>query len=116
MSQLEERLLANSAFYEELLIVEDELVDEYFADELANSERESFETHFMLAPERQQKARFARNLKKYVSATRAAHSHEDIAIETSEVANEVSESPPRTRSFFFFLPFQDSKDMGDTMY
>ena len=35
MSQLEERLLANSAFYEELLIVEDELVDEYFADELA---------------------------------------------------------------------------------
>ena len=105
---LEERLLTDSAFYEELLIVEDEIIDEYFAGELSQPERESFETHFLLAPERQEKARFARTLKKYVSAAGAAQPREDIAIEeASEDASEVGEPPPKKQVFFSFLPFQN---------
>src|ERR1700682_2490180 len=66
-SKVEERLLTDGEFYQELLIVEEELIDRYLSGELSESERESFEPHFLLPPERQQKLRFARSLKKYVS-------------------------------------------------
>jgi hypothetical protein len=107
LPQVEERLLTDSAFYEELLIVEDELIDEYFAGDLSQSEREGFETHFMLAPERQGKARFARTLKKYVSVAGAAMPHKDItAEESSEDVSEVAAPPPK-KTFFSFLPFRN---------
>lgn len=64
LAPLEERLLTDSPFYEELLIVEDELIDEYLNDELSQAERENFETHFLAPPERRQKVGFARTLKK----------------------------------------------------
>ena len=77
-----------------------------FADELANSERERFETHFMLAPERQQKARFARNLKKYVSSLGTAQPYEDTAnVESSAGEAEVTEPPAKKGPAFSFLPF-----------
>jgi hypothetical protein len=65
--QVEERLLTDDKFYQELLIVEDELVDEYVADQLTDSEIQSFESHFLNTSERREKLRFARNLKKYVA-------------------------------------------------
>lgn len=65
--QLEERLLTDSAFYEELLIAEDDLIDEYLEGELSPSEQRNFEEHFLLTPERQKKLRFAGALKKYVA-------------------------------------------------
>jgi hypothetical protein len=105
---LEERLLTDAAFYEELLIVEDELIDQYLSGELPESERASFETHFLLAPERQERVRFARTLKKYMSAAAVSQSHEDTATEeSSEHASEVAEPPPKKRPFFSFLPFQN---------
>jgi len=66
-SQLEERLLTDNVLYEELLIVEDELIDQHLAGRLAAAEQKSFESHFLNAPERQRKLRFARSLQKYVS-------------------------------------------------
>jgi hypothetical protein len=68
LAQLEERLLSENELYEELLIAEDELIDQYLSNQLSNSERATFELHFLVTPERQQKIRFARTLKRYVSA------------------------------------------------
>jgi hypothetical protein len=66
-TEVEARLLTDREFYDELSIVEDELVDQYLGGALSDSERASFESHFVVSPERQQKVRFARALKKHVS-------------------------------------------------
>ena len=68
---VEERLLADDEFYQQLLVVEDELVDQYLAGLLPGSEREPFENYFLASPQRRQKLRFTRNLKKYVSRAEA---------------------------------------------
>ena len=68
---VEERLLGDDEFYQQLLVVEDELVDQYLAGLLPDSEREQFETYFLATPERREKLRFTRNLKKYVSSAEA---------------------------------------------
>jgi len=66
------RLLTDHQFYEELSIVEDELIDRYLGGTLSDSDRESFESHFVSSYERQQKVRFARALRKRVSVTQTA--------------------------------------------
>jgi hypothetical protein len=67
-AQFEERLLTSDEVFEELVIVEDELIDEYLREELPASDRESFESHFIAAPEHLTKLRFARTLRKYLAA------------------------------------------------
>ena len=79
-SQIEERLFTDGAFYEELLIAEDELVDDYLAGELSGSDRERCETHFLLTPERQQKIRFALAFKEYVGAAVATQPDNSIGV------------------------------------
>jgi hypothetical protein len=107
LSDLEERLLVDAEFYEELSIVEEELIEEYLRSELLVADRQSFETHFMAAPERREKLRFARALNKHVNAIEASHPHEDAAAESPlELATEVAKPPPKQRRFFSFLPFQ----------
>ncbi len=60
--ELEERLLIDSELYEELLIAEDELVDQFLSGEMSDAERET-----VRAPGRQEQLLFARTLKEYVS-------------------------------------------------
>lgn len=67
--RLEERLMTDGEIYQELLVAEDELVDQYVAGQLSDSDTQSFETYFLATPERQQKLRFARSLKKYIKLT-----------------------------------------------
>ena len=90
-SQFEARLLTDREFYEELSIVEDELIDQYLAGALSVSDRQSFESHFVSSSERQKKVRFARALRKRVS----------VAAEPAETARVVS--TPRSPSIFAFL-------------
>lgn len=66
-AHVEDRLLTDGEFYQELLILEDELFDQYLAGQLTDSERESFDKYFLATSERGEKLRFSRNLKKYVS-------------------------------------------------
>jgi hypothetical protein len=70
-AQLEERLLSDGDFFEELIITEDELIDQYLGGDLSHAERLGFEAHFLAAPERQQKVRFAHLLGKYVKLAAA---------------------------------------------
>ncbi len=65
---LEERILTEGQAYEELLIAEDELIDQYIAGSLDEKERKSFESHFLITVERQQKVRFGKVFRRYLNS------------------------------------------------
>ena len=67
-AELEERILCDPATYEEILLVEEELIDQYVAGRLSIEERQQFETHFLITEERQKKLRFGHLLKRYLSS------------------------------------------------
>jgi hypothetical protein len=92
-TQLEERILSTPEAYEELLLVEEELIDSYVAGGLSNDERQQFETHFLITAERQKNLRFGQLLKRYVNSypfSVAAIPH-------------VEKSAPAKKSFMFSL-------------
>lgn len=68
LQQVEERLLIEDPYFQELLALEDDLIDEYLGDALSAADKERFEQHFLSTPERRQKLRFAVSLKKYIAA------------------------------------------------
>src|SRR5215207_2301178 len=70
--RVEERMLTESDYCEELLVVEDELIDEYISGSLTPDERDKFERHFLSAPERVRKLKFARVFSDYVADAREA--------------------------------------------
>jgi len=107
LPNLEQQLLVDTEFYEELSIVEDELIDEYIRAELSTLDRQSFETHFMSTTERREKLRFARALKKHVEVLTRADLHEDFSAQEPAGRPEGVEPPLKKRSFFSFLPFQN---------
>jgi hypothetical protein len=65
--ELEKVLLTDGSALEQLLLAEDELADEYVCGSLSPAEAARFERHFLSTPERQQKLRFARSFRQYVS-------------------------------------------------
>jgi hypothetical protein len=104
---LEEQFLTGGALFQELLIVEDELIDQYVSDKLSLAERERFETHFLGAPERQRKLAFGRALHKHVNFAATSEPLEQYSAE--EVSDEkpgVAKPPPK-RGLFSFLPFSN---------
>ncbi len=85
--ELEERLLIDGELFEELLIAEEELMDQFLSGEITDREREAIETRFLQSPERQEHLRFARALKTYVSThgpqtTRAFGIQKETVIES----------------------------------
>jgi hypothetical protein len=74
-TEFEERILYAPEVYEELLIVEEELIDNYVAGGLSQLERQQFETHFLTTAERQNNLRFGQLLKRYLNS----HEIEDPA-------------------------------------
>jgi hypothetical protein len=77
LAELEVRLLADKAFYEELLAAEDELIDEYLTDGLSRAERDSFESHFLITPKRRQKLSFSRAFREYVKLNAVVYPQEE---------------------------------------
>ena len=59
------QLLSDDALSEELEIVEDELIDEYLANELSRDERVTFENIFLAHPERKRKLEAGQALNRY---------------------------------------------------
>ena len=101
LTPLEERLLSNGDFYEQLLMTEDDLVDDYLADRLSGPERERFEAHFMISPERRQKVRFGNALRRYILAESVRTSAPELS-QGSSAAGKRSRSKPG----FVFWPFK----------
>ena len=67
----EERLMTDSELYEEVFIVEEELIDDYIAERLSADERTAFESYFMNSPERQEQFRIANALRVYIGDAKA---------------------------------------------
>lgn len=106
-SSFDERLVTDSEFYDEVLIAEDELIDQYLSGELSESERERFENHFMLLPERQSKMRFGRAFNRYVSASEPLPDEEALPEDISEATRDVPKPPPKPPWYRIFLPGQN---------
>ena len=67
-TQFEERLLTEPGVYEELLIDEEELIEQYVTGELSPLEQEQFESHFLITAERQKNLRFGKLLHEYATS------------------------------------------------
>jgi len=63
--EIELRLLTDDEFAAEVEIVEDELIDEYVANELSKDERERFHEHFLTNPNRENKLQTSQAVKRY---------------------------------------------------
>ena len=103
---LEERLVTDGEFYEEVLIAEDELIDQYLSGELSESERERFEHHFLLTPERERKVRFGQAFNQYVRAADPLPDEDPVAEDVSDEARDVPKPPPK-KWYDIFLPSQN---------
>jgi hypothetical protein len=90
-TQFEERILTEPGVYEELLVVEEELIDQYVAGDLSALERQQFESHFLITAERQKNLRFGKLLQRY------AHSHINLTEEPAIPAQSFSLPQTRTR-------------------
>lgn len=64
--RIEQRLLSDDDFYQQLLINEDDLVDEFVADALPEQERVKFSQRFLQVPQLRQDVKFAMALRKHV--------------------------------------------------
>ena len=63
---LEQRLITDTRAFDEISIVEEELIDEYLSDELSDSERGAFESFFMNSLERRRQFKVAKAWRSYV--------------------------------------------------
>lgn len=91
---IEESILCDPGIYEELLVAEEELIDQYITNNLSPSERQQFEAHFLITPERQNNLRFGRLLRRYLN------SQPDIPV--SAVRQDKTHAP--ATKFFAFAP------------
>jgi hypothetical protein len=62
LQQVEEQYFADSSYYQELLLAEDELIDAYLHDELTPIDHKRFEEHFLVSPDRREKLQMARTM------------------------------------------------------
>src|ERR1043166_8772072 len=71
---VETMILTNDELFEELLVVEDEVIDAYLNQKLNPEVRSRFEKYFLATPERFEQLQFARVFDRYVSSQTTASS------------------------------------------
>jgi len=96
-TQLEDTMLSAPEIYEELLIDEEELIDQYVSGGLSQFERQQFETYFLITAERQKNLRFGQLLKRYLI------SHHPQTDRAAAATPHVGKSAPAKKSFSFSL-------------
>lgn len=62
-SHLEERLFRDEQYFNQLQIVEDQLIDDYLENKLPPGQRQKFESNYLISERRKQKLQFAKTLK-----------------------------------------------------
>lgn len=65
--QVEERVITDRKYKEEVLMIEDELMEDYLAGRLPETERDRFCRHYLSSPSQRQKLRITLALNKYVA-------------------------------------------------
>ncbi len=108
-ADLEARLLSDREVYEELLVTEDELIDQSVAGGFSKMEQHSFETHFLITPQCQEKLRFGRHLRRYVNSNPVAVPQEE------RLKTEPHEVPSSNSTPFFFWPFSRNPMLAFSM-
>jgi hypothetical protein len=73
--RIQDRLFQDSVFFNELLIIENELTDAYLFGRLNPQQRVQFEQHFLSTPERRRKLTIAQELKDYVRCQSVEEGH-----------------------------------------
>jgi tetratricopeptide (TPR) repeat protein len=79
MRQIEEKILLDDNFAEQLSLAEDELIDEYLDGSLTETEREQFLHFFLISPENKEKLRLIQNLRKYAAQSTALQDSEQFS-------------------------------------
>src|SRR5688500_19900460 len=64
---VEERLMTDEHFLEELTLAEGELIDDYVAGRLSDAERAEFEGHFLSSESRRRQLSFTQALSRYAA-------------------------------------------------
>ena len=105
LSKLDERVVTDGEFYQELLIIESELIDEYLSGELSEAERAGFESHFLVSPERQKQLRFAKSFHSYLNEKAPERDLEPSVDEAVDRPTVVPKPPPRPW-YSSFLPIR----------
>lgn len=96
--KVERRLLSDDQYFEEMEVVENELIDQYAQGELPGEQGGQLERYFLRSPVRQQKLAFARALHKESSA----HAAEP----EKKVARFTAKPRPPERAFFSSVYFK----------
>jgi hypothetical protein len=68
LQEVEQRILADDEFHQEIEIAEDDLLDDYTQGNLPAQERRLFEKHFLASPMRRQRLEFARALQERLNS------------------------------------------------
>lgn len=104
-TQIEQRLLSETDYFDEVLIGEEELIDEFVANQLSESARQAFENNFLVTAEREKSLRFARRWKKYVGEVSGTVKQE--ASSSDDQPYDSVNLPTKRRPFFSFFPLQN---------
>ena len=102
--EIEQRILTDTDYFQEVLIGEEELTDEYVANQLSESDRHAFETNFLVTVDRQKRVRFARRWKNYIDEATGATVDDEVVTSPAERSAGSVESPAKKRSHFSFFP------------
>lgn len=65
--KIEERLMLDDDYFEQISMQEEELIQDYVDGQLNPEERRRFEKYFFISEERRQKIKFARALRRYIN-------------------------------------------------
>src|SRR5437763_5242598 len=103
LAEIERRLLTDDEFYEEVQVMEDELVDEYVNAELSADERRLFEKNFLADPESRNKLRLGRALDRHLLATRFQFASESSKRFAFPWAGKLFSSPLRIAAFALII-------------
>ena len=75
--EIEKDLLTNDELFQELLVIEDEIIDDYISGDLTAINRAAFESHFLSTPDRHDQLKFGRAFSRYLSSQSAGAAHEE---------------------------------------
>lgn len=103
-TEIEQRLLSDSDFFQEIVIGEEELIDDYVTHQLTDSEIQAFDTHFLVTDERRKQLRFASRLAEYLDESNETEVDEAVSESPTGPSSTSFVEPGRKRSFFSFFP------------
>lgn len=90
---IEESIFANDTYYNQLLLIEDELFDEYANGHLSVEERYYFEKNFLNSPERYKKFEFAQKLRENLNRFLAKPEKNPNALSNTALIHLLAQSP-----------------------